>query len=262
MLDKSRLSTGMQKLDQQAEIAKFDALSKEWRDPNGKFKHILAFNNTRLMAIENAIAIHFQRDLNQDIPFKGLNILDIGCGVGLLCEPIASQGAYVTGIDASAHNIKLAKHHAQSWSIKVDYKHCLANDLIDNKQEYDVILNTEVIEHVDDQALLVDTCCQLLKPGGLLVMATLNRTLKSYLFAIIGAEYVMRYLPKGTHNWHYFVRPHEINSMIKSHGLKMITVEGMSFNPFNGRWKITNKTDVNYLLYAKKNINNNQFNKV
>ena len=252
MLDKSQLSADIAKSNQDVEIAKFDALAQEWRDPKGKFRHVLAFNSTRLMAIENAIAVHFQRDLNQDIPFKGLKILDIGCGVGLLCEPLASQGADVIGIDASGHNITLAQRHAQQWSIKVDYKHCLAQDLVGSEQLYDVVLNTEVIEHVDDQQQLVDTCCQLLKPSGLLVMATLNRTLKSYIIGIIGAEYVMRYLPKGTHDWNYFVKPQEITSMITLHGLKTISVEGMTFNPLTGRWKITNNPDVNYLLYAHK----------
>ena len=252
MLDKSQLSNRPKMLDQQAEIAKFDDLAREWRDPKGKFKHVLAFNQTRLTAIEDAIAGHYQRDLTQDVCFEGLSILDIGCGVGLLCEPLASQGADVTGIDASAHNVLLAQRHAKSWSIKVEYQHCLADDLLNKPLQYDVILNTEVIEHVDDQRQLIDVCCQLLKPGGLLVMATLNRTIKSYLIAIIGAEYVMGYLPKGTHDWRHFVKPQEIDNMISRHGLTTIKVEGMRFNPFFNQWKTCRQPDVNYLLYAQK----------
>ncbi|QYJ82460.1 bifunctional 2-polyprenyl-6-hydroxyphenol methylase/3-demethylubiquinol 3-O-methyltransferase UbiG [Shewanella aegiceratis] len=254
MLDKSRLSRFKTQIDSQTEIAKFDALAKEWRDPHGKFKHVLGFNQTRLTAIEDQIASHFGRDLTQDIPFDGLSLLDIGCGVGLLCEPLASQGARVTGIDASEHNITLARRHANSWSLPIDYRHCLAGDLPRDQPQYDVILNTEVIEHVEDQAALVATCCDLLKPGGLLVMATLNRTLRSYLIGIIGAEYIMRYLPIGTHDWHHFVPPQELDEMLTPHGLSTKGVEGMAFNPFTRRWKITSNSAVNYLLYASKPI--------
>jgi len=266
MLDKSRLSPSLNNdrksaLDTEKEIAKFNELANEWRDPKGKFKHILAFNQTRLIAIEDAIAYHFDRDLNQDVPFSDLSLLDIGCGAGLLCEPLAWQGAKVSGIDASSHNIALARQHAHNNSVTVDYRHCLAESLLtDEKQaktsaaeQYDVVLNTEVIEHVADQEALINVCCQLLKPGGLLIMATLNRTLKSYLFAIIGAEYLMRYLPKGTHDWRFFVTPKEIDTMITPHGLRTVKAEGMSFNPLTKKWKVTNSTDVNYLLYAIKN---------
>ncbi|WP_366873827.1 bifunctional 2-polyprenyl-6-hydroxyphenol methylase/3-demethylubiquinol 3-O-methyltransferase UbiG [uncultured Shewanella sp.] len=224
MLDKSRLSPSINKerksaLDREREIAKFDALAREWRDPNGKFKHVLAFNQTRLIAIEEAIAYHFGRDLNQDVPFTDLSLLDIGCGAGLLCEPLAWQGTKVTGIDASSHNIVLAQQHADSNSVTVDYRHCLAESLLtqvkeDKLNQYDIVLNTEVIEHVEDQQALIHTCCQLLKPGGLMIMATLNRTLKSYLVGILGAEYLMRYLPIGTHDWRFFVKPQEIDAMI------------------------------------------------
>jgi 2-polyprenyl-6-hydroxyphenyl methylase/3-demethylubiquinone-9 3-methyltransferase len=265
MLDKSRLSPSLNNerksaLDTEKEIAKFNELANEWRDPKGKFKHVLAFNQTRLIAIEDAIAYHFERDLNQDVPFSNLSLLDIGCGVGLLCEPLAWQGARVSGIDASSHNIALARQHAHSNSVTVDYRHCLAEsllttgekELISVTNQYDVVLNTEVIEHVDDQEALINTCCQLLKPGGLLIMATLNRTIKSYLIAIIGAEYLMRYLPIGTHDWRFFVTPKEIDAMITPHGLRTVKAEGMSFNPLTKKWKVTNSTDVNYLLYAIK----------
>ncbi len=255
VLDRSKLtsrhSTG---LDTTEEIAKFDRLAKEWRDPKGKFKQILAFNQTRLIAIKKMIAQHLGRDLNQPAPLTGLSLVDIGCGAGLLCEPLAKLGADVTGIDASEHNILVASQHAQTNSISVNYLHCLASDLEDKTEIYlyDIVLNTEVIEHVADQQGLIETCCRLLKPGGLLVMATLNRTITSYIVGIIGAEYVMRYLPIGTHEWRYFVKPQEISAMISKQGLETINVAGMTFNPFTKHWSINQNTKVNYLLFAAK----------
>ena len=267
MLDKSQLApqTVQKGLKTSEEIAKFDALANEWRDPQGKFKHVLAFNLTRLTAIEAMIAEHFKRDLTLDSPLNNIDLLDIGCGVGLLCEPLASLGAQVTGIDASSYNIELATQHAEQSTVSLHYQHCLAEDLISQNpsritdqyqqvyiKQYDVVLNTEVIEHVEDQEALMNTCCKLVKPGGLLIMATLNRTVKSYLIGIIGAEYLMRYLPIGTHDWHYFVTPNEIETMVIANGLQPLKSQGMSFNPFTKQWKITSNTDVNYLSYAYK----------
>ncbi|WP_076416523.1 bifunctional 2-polyprenyl-6-hydroxyphenol methylase/3-demethylubiquinol 3-O-methyltransferase UbiG [Shewanella sp. UCD-KL12] len=255
MLDRDQLTYSGNTVNKTAkEIAKFDQLAEDWRDPNGKFKHIFKFNQARLSAIEQTISTHFRRDLSSKTALKGLNLLDIGCGAGLLCEPFAQQGADVTGIDGSDQNIRIAKRHAKNKDISINYIHCLADALTNNPnvKQYDIVLNTEVIEHVSDQKALMDTCCQLLKPGGLLVFATLNRTIKSYLVAILGAEYVMRYLPVGTHEWRYFVKPKEISDHIEKHGLHIIKKEGMSFNPLNKQWKITNNTEVNYLLYAYK----------
>ncbi|MPY26346.1 bifunctional 2-polyprenyl-6-hydroxyphenol methylase/3-demethylubiquinol 3-O-methyltransferase UbiG [Shewanella sp. YLB-07] len=255
MLDRSKLtcshSTG---LDTAKEIAKFDRLAEEWRDPKGKFKQVLAFNQTRLIAIEKMIAQHLARDLNNPDPLAGLSLLDIGCGAGLLCEPLAELGADVTGIDASENNILVASQHAKKNYISVNYIHCLASDLEDKAEtnRYDIVLNTEVIEHVADQQGLIDTCCKLLKPGGLLVMATLNRTITSYIVGIIGAEYVMRYLPIGTHEWRYFVKPQEISAMLSKQGLETINVTGMTFNPFTKHWSVNQNTRVNYLLFAAK----------
>ncbi|MCL1124646.1 bifunctional 2-polyprenyl-6-hydroxyphenol methylase/3-demethylubiquinol 3-O-methyltransferase UbiG [Shewanella surugensis] len=259
MLDKSRLSA---KIDTQNEIEKFNKLAKEWRDPKGKFKHVKTFNQTRFKNIRSAINKHFDRDLNQDHPFRAIDLLDIGCGAGLLSEPLADLGANVTGIDASAMNISIAKEHAQSKKIKVNYQHCLAEELLTNNiagvdkklilKGYDVILNTEVIEHVNDKSKLIHTCCQLLRPNGLLIMATLNRTIKSYLIAIIGAEYIMRYLPIGTHQWKHFVKPSEIITQLHTHQVNVLYSQGMSLNPFTHRWYTHKNTDVNYLLYATK----------
>ncbi|WP_028773414.1 bifunctional 2-polyprenyl-6-hydroxyphenol methylase/3-demethylubiquinol 3-O-methyltransferase UbiG [Shewanella waksmanii] len=258
MLDKSRLSSlsklkAEQSLDQLVEIAKFDALAKEWRDPKGRFKHVLAFNQTRLLAIKTAIAHHFSRSFDNANPLADLKLLDIGCGAGLLTEPLASYGADVLGIDASEHNVSVASQHAKNSDIKVTYQHCLAAEIEHSQTaNFDIILNTEVIEHVTDQQALVNTCARLLKPGGLLVMATLNRTWQSYVIGILGAEYVMRYLPVGTHNWHYFVKPHELEMMLAHHQIDCISCQGMQFNPFNQRWRISQNTQVNYLLFATK----------
>ncbi|AQS35227.1 3-demethylubiquinone-9 3-methyltransferase [Shewanella psychrophila] len=253
MLDRSKLTSGHStSLNTAEEIAKFDRLAKEWRDPKGKFKQVLAFNQTRLIAIEKMIAQHLALDLNNPAPLAGLSLLDIGCGAGLLCEPLAELGADVTGIDASEHNILVANQHAKTNHISVNYIHCLASDLEDKSNRYDIVLNTEVIEHIADQQGLVDTCCRLLKPGGLLVMATLNRTVTSYIVGIIGAEYVMRYLPIGTHEWRFFVKPQEISAMLSKQGLETINVKGMTFNPFTKHWSVNRNTKVNYLLFATK----------
>ncbi|WP_299493971.1 bifunctional 2-polyprenyl-6-hydroxyphenol methylase/3-demethylubiquinol 3-O-methyltransferase UbiG [uncultured Shewanella sp.] len=258
MIDKSQLSSP---ITSHKEIQKFDQLAKEWRDPNGAFKHVHTFNQARLNNIRSAIANHFDRDLTHDHPFEKINILDIGCGAGLLAEPLAAQGAHVTGIDASAINIEIAKQHAAAKNIEINYSHCLAENLIKegrNKASvdgYDVILNTEVIEHVTEKNKLIDTCCQLLNPEGLLIMATLNRTLKSYLVAILGAEYIMRYLPIGTHQWQHFVKPSEIIIQLHLNQVTLLYTEGMSLNPFTQKWRTHSNTKVNYLLYATKTQN-------
>ncbi|WP_298771037.1 bifunctional 2-polyprenyl-6-hydroxyphenol methylase/3-demethylubiquinol 3-O-methyltransferase UbiG [uncultured Shewanella sp.] len=255
MLDKNRLSPS---ITSQTEIQKFNELANEWRDPNGKFKHVHSFNQTRLTNIRSAISSHFDRDPNQDHSLKGINILDIGCGAGLLAEPLASSGATVTGIDASAMNIAIAKQHSETNKISINYLHCLAEELLNQEKnslvqkKYDVILNTEVIEHVTNKNKLIDTCCQLLNSEGLLIMATLNRTLKSYFIAILGAEYIMRYLPIGTHNWKHFVKPEEIIERLKTHQLTPLYTQGMSLNPFTQQWYTHQNTKVNYLLYATK----------
>lgn len=255
MIDKSKLSPAITSQD---EIQKFNQLAKEWRDPNGKFKHVHKFNQARLANIRSSISTHFDRDLNQDPPFKRINILDIGCGAGLLAEPLAALGATVTGIDASAMNIAIAKQHAETKNISVNYLHCLAEELINSDRSdliesgYDVILNTEVIEHVNDKNRLIDTCCQLLRPGGLLIMATLNRTITSYFIAILGAEYIMRYLPIGTHQWKHFVKPDEIIQQLQIHQLTPLYTQGMSLNPLTKQWYTHKNTKVNYLLYATK----------
>lgn len=255
MLDKTQLTSSKNAdLNTKEQIAKFDRLANEWRDPNGKFKHVLAFNQIRLRTIEAKICQHFNRDPHAIGPLNDLSLLDIGCGAGLLCEPLAQQGAITTAIDGSQYNISIASQHAKSIDVHIEYIHCLASELASkgvNKQ-YDIVLNTEVIEHVTDQQALIDTCCQLLKPSGLLVMATLNRSIKSYIVGILGAEYVMRFLPIGTHEWRYFVKPTEMTDMLFKQGLTTDSVTGMAFNPLSKHWRETSDTGVNYILFATK----------
>jgi len=235
---------------QQQELTKFDALAREWWDPNGKFKHVLAFNGARLHVLRAEIMTHFSM-AEGDKPLSGLRILDIGCGGGLLSEPLAALGAEVLGIDGSEMSIEVAKAHANQAGVSISYEHCLAEELLARKFEpFDVVLNTEVIEHVDDQQALIDTCCALCKPNGLLLLATLNRTFKSWLFGIVGAEYVLRLLPRGTHDWRYFVTPEDFKHMLALNRFTIRSTHGLSFNPFTKVWRSSGDIGVNYLLSA------------
>lgn len=234
------------------EIERFTALAEEWWNPNGKFRVIHKFNPVRRDYIINGIARHFGRDLNDTAPLVGLKILDVGCGAGLLCEPLTESGASVVGIDATARNVEVARWHAAKMNLAVDYRLCLAEHVLETNERFDIVLNTEVIEHVADQEQLMNDCCDLVKPGGIMIVATLNRTVRSFLFAILGAEYVLRWLPRGTHNWRRFVRPEEIRAMIERHRLETIDVTGVCFNPFSDRWHLSKDTNVNYMLLAAK----------
>ncbi|GLP96993.1 bifunctional 2-polyprenyl-6-hydroxyphenol methylase/3-demethylubiquinol 3-O-methyltransferase UbiG [Paraferrimonas sedimenticola] len=242
MLDRSQLQHLPQgQFVRAQEIARFDALAKEWWDDNGKFGHVLAFNRCRAEIITEQLTAKLGL-------LEGKTLLDIGCGGGLLCEAFARQGAIVTGIDASEMSIKVAQAHARQSGLDIDYRHCLAEHLNSNF-EFDIVLNTEVIEHVDDQAGLAQLCADLVADNGVLVMATLNRTVLSYLVAIIGAEYVMGLLPKGTHDWRYFVKPQEIRDYLKDKPMREYHACGMQFNPLSKRWRGTNSTAVNYLQF-------------
>lgn len=245
MLDKSQL----QVLDkQQRELHKFDQTAQQWWDPKGQFKRVMAFNQARWQIIEAQIQQHFQPQSDKPA-YKALTALDIGCGGGLLCEPLAQLGLNVTGIDGSEMSIEVAKAHARQSGLDIQYHHCLAQQLGADKR-YDIVLNTEVIEHVEDQLALVQQCCQLLKPGGLLVMATLNRSVKSYIVAILGAEYVLRMLPKGTHEWRYFVKPDELQQWLEGCGAQSLMTVGLAYNPLTRQWRQTQDLGVNYLLFA------------
>ena len=234
------------------EVARFTALAEEWWNPVGKFRPIHKFNPVRRDYIVQRIARHFDRDTTHGAAFAGLRILDVGCGAGLLCEPLAELGAVVVGIDATARNIEIARWHAAKSGLSVDYRHCLAEHVIESGERFDVVLNTEVVEHVADPEQFMKECCDLVEPGGIMIVATLNRTLRSFLLAIVGAEYVLRWLPKGTHDWRRFLRPEEIAAMASRHGLETTEVAGVSFNPLTDRWRVSGDPGVNYMLLAAK----------
>lgn len=247
MLDKSQLSPRLHASTLSAqEIDKFDRLAENWWDPNGKFKTALAFNACRVRLILQQVARHYGRDLASGKGLEGLSMLDVGCGAGLICEPFAKQGARVTGIDASAVSIEVARRHALSQGLNIDYRHCLAESLSEQQGCFDVVVNAEVVEHVPDQATLIRQCASLVKPGGLLFLATLNRTLKSFAVAIVGAEYVMNYLPRGTHDWRLFVKPDELASWVGP-SFNLMMQSGVRLNPLTKRWSPCASLQVNYL---------------
>lgn len=236
-----------------AEVAKFEAMAAEWWDPNGKFKPLHMLNPCRLDYITQQIAAEFDRDLTRPAPFAGLRLLDIGCGGGLLSEPMARLGADVVGADAAARNIPVAQIHARQSGLSIDYRHTTAEDLVAAGERFDVVLNMEVVEHVADPQSFLTTCQQLLKPGGLMVCSTLNRNPKSYLMAIIGAEYVMRWLPKGTHDWSMFITPDELYDMLRKAGLKPVDRKGFVFNKLFWSWSISDRDlSVNYVTASLK----------
>lgn len=233
------------------EIAKFDKLAKEWWDPKGKFAPLHKFNPVRQEYLINEISNQFNLNLNQEKPFNNLDILDVGCGGGLLCEPLSRLGANVTGIDAAATNIEVAKIHMRENDLNIKYINTKPEEIKD--QKFDVILCMEIIEHVEDVNFFIESCVNLLKPKGIIFFATLNKTLKSFALAIVGAEYVLRWLPIGTHDWKKFISPNDIINKISKHFLTHIETKGVTFNPFKNKWNLSNDTDVNYMCYFKKN---------
>lgn len=231
-----------------SEVAKFEAMATEWWDPNGKFKPLHLMNPCRLDYITRQIAGEFDRDLKSDNPFKGLRILDIGCGGGLLSEPMARLGATVVGADAAEGNLPIARIHAEQSGLDIDYRHCAAEDLAEKGEKFDVVLNMEVVEHVADPLIYLTACCALLKSGGLHLCSTINRNPKSFAVAIIGAEFVMRWLPKGTHEWKKFITPDELYDLLKQAGLNPVDRKGFVFNPVSWQWKISDRDlSVNYV---------------
>ncbi|WP_438959740.1 bifunctional 2-polyprenyl-6-hydroxyphenol methylase/3-demethylubiquinol 3-O-methyltransferase UbiG [Nereida sp.] len=236
-----------------AEIAKFEAMAAEWWDVNGKFKPLHMLNPCRLDYITRQIAAEFGRDLSQDAPFKGLRILDIGCGGGLLCEPMARLGATIVGADAAERNIPVAKVHAEQSELDIDYRFTTAEAMAEAGEQFDVVLNMEVVEHVAGPLAYLTACQQLLKPGGLQICSTLNRNPKSYLMAIIGAEHIMRWLPKGTHEWSKFITPDELFELLTTSGMTPVDRKGFVFNPISWSWSISEKDlSVNYVTASTK----------
>lgn len=236
-----------------AEIEKFRAMASEWWSPTGKFAPLHKFNPVRLDYIRQCAIDHFDLDPSVRRPLEGLRLLDAGCGGGLVSEPMARLGAKVTGIDAGDANIKAASVHADANAVSVDYRIGAVEGLISAGEDpYDIVLALEVVEHVNDPAVFLADCARLVRPGGLLIMATLNRTAKAYALAILGAEHVLRWLPVGTHDWSRFVTPEEAASAITAAGLTPEPAQGVSFNPLTGKWSLTSDTAVNYMLVAKR----------
>ncbi len=236
-----------------AEVAKFEAMAAEWWDPKGKFKPLHMLNPCRLDYITQQIAAEHDRDLSSSHPFKGITILDIGCGGGLLSEPMARLGATVVGADAAERNIPVAKVHAEQSGLDIDYRHTTAEAIAESGEQFDVVINMEVVEHVADPQEFLTVCQQLVKPGGLMICSTLNRTAKSFGAAIIGAEWIMRWLPKGTHEWHKFITPDELFSMLEKGGLTPVDRKGFVFNPLGWCWSISESDlSVNYVTASTK----------
>ena len=232
------------------EIEKFSQMAAEWWDPEGKFKPLHKFNPIRIKYIKDNIVYSYKLK-SKDKPLEKINILDIGCGGGLLSEPMARLGANVTGIDASDKNIKIAKLHAKKNKLNINY-FCSSPEKLKTKKKYDVILNMEIIEHVEDINFFIKSCSKLLKKNGLMFVATLNKTLKSYVFAIIGAEYVLRWLPIGTHDWEKFVKPADLKNILSKNNLKIEKIDGMNFNILKDEWSISKDTSINYIAKSLK----------
>jgi len=231
-----------------AEVAKFEAMAAEWWDPNGKFRPLHMLNPCRLDYITAQIAAEFGRDLSDNRPFTGLRLLDIGCGGGLLSEPMARLGADVVGADAAARNIPVAEVHAAQSGLEIDYRHTSAEDLAAAGERFDVVLNMEVVEHVADPLAYLTACRDLLRPGGLHICSTINRNPKSFAMAIVGAEYVMRWLPRGTHEWSKFITPDELFDLLGRAGLDPVDRKGFVFNPVTWQWRLSDRDlSVNYV---------------
>ena len=245
----------MKNLDEvdEEEIFKFEAMAEEWWDPEGKFKPLHMLHPCRLGYVVSQIKAQFHCETEKPRPFEGLRILDIGCGGGLLSEPMARLGASVVGVDPVGKNIKVAQLHAKQVGLNIDYRVTTAEELAQNRETFDVILNMEVIEHVPNPKKYIKTCSELLSSGGLMTCSTINRNSKSYLWAIIGAEYVMRWLPKHTHEWNKFITPEELSVIINDSELKVVDIKGFVFNFFRWDWKLSSKDfSVNYVTTSVK----------
>jgi len=233
------------------EIDKFSKMANEWWDPEGKFKPLHKFNPIRIKYIKENIINNFKLK-NKSKPLSGIKILDIGCGGGLLSEPMSRMGANVTGIDASDKNIKIAKLHSKKNKLKINYL-CSSPEKLKIEKKFDVILNMEIVEHVEDIDFFLKSCSKLLKKNGLMFVATINKTLKSYVFAIVGAEYVLRWLPIGTHEWEKFVKPEDLKKILMKYDLSLNKLEGMNFNIIKDEWSISRDLSVNYIAKFIKN---------
>lgn len=235
-----------------SEVEHFSRIAAEWWNPQGKFRPLHKFNPTRLAYIKEKVCEKFGRNPRAPRPFEGLRFLDIGCGGGLLCEPIARLGATVIGADASETNIEVARIHAAQSGVEVDYRATTAEALAEAGEKFDVVLNMEVVEHVSDVDLFMSATAEMVNPGGIMFVATINRTLKAYGLAIIGAEYVLRWLPRGTHQYDKLVRPQELETAFAKSGLRVIDRLGVTYNPLTDSWNRSRDMDVNYMMLAER----------
>lgn len=237
----------------QGEIDKFSAMADDWWDPDGKFKPLHQLNETRLKFIRQRSCRHFGRDDDRLDPFDGLSVLDVGCGGGLISEPMARLGGAVTGLDAAPANIEVARLHAAASGLTIDYRCATAEEEAEAGRQYDLVLALEIIEHVADVGTFLSSLGRVVRPGGALFLSTLNRTAKAYLLAIVGAEYLLRWLPRGTHDWQRFVKPSELTRPLRQNGLKVGAMSGLVYNPLADRWHLDERDlDVNYILFAAK----------
>ena len=247
------ISAGSPSTVDPAEVAKFSKLSQEWWDPKGKMAPLHRINPLRLAYIRDAACRKFDRNVKSLSCLSGLRILDIGCGAGLLCEPFARLGAQVIGVDPSPSNIAAARLHADRGHLSIDYR-CTTVEEMDVRERFDVVLAMEVVEHVSDVGLFVKRCASMLKPGGLMVVSTLNRNWKSFALAIVGAEYVLRWLPRGTHQWDKFVTPDELAKYLLDNRLTITEQSGVVYNPFGDRWSLSTDMGVNYMVVAEEMV--------
>lgn len=232
-----------------AEVNSFNALANEWWDENGPMKPLHKLNPTRIQHLKQQICAKFNRDPHAALPLKGLKILDVGCGGGIVCEPLARLGADVTGADAAPDNIKIAKTHADARNLKITYKNELAEDLAKSKSKYDVVLALEIVEHVDNLPFFLESCASLTKKDGVLIISTLNRNPKSFLLGIVAAEYILHWVPKGTHDWRKFLKPSEVARHMDAHDLSPIDVTGLIYSPISKSFSLSKKDlDVNYFM--------------
>ena len=233
-----------------AEVEYYDRLAEQWWDRQGKFWPLHRLNELRVQYLEQALCRHFGRWSEDDRPLAGLNVIDIGCGGGILSESMARLGANVHGIDVTENGIHVALQHSRQAGLAIRYEHATVEEIVERGQKYDVVLNMEVVVHVADLPLFMSACSQLVKPGGMMFIATINRTLLSWLFAIVGAEYVLGWLPRGTHSWRKFVRPDELGQLLSGSGLQIKDTSGVKINPFNRRFSLSKRLAVNYMLSA------------
>jgi len=236
------------------EVARFSRLAAEWWDPHGKFRPLHQIGPPRLAFVRDRAALHFARDAKAFRPLSGLSALDVGCGGGLVAEPLARMGAEVTAIDPSERNIAIAKGHAEGQELAIDYRAKRVEDLAAEGRTFDIVACLEVIEHVPDPEKFVKECAALVKPGGLAVFSTLNRTLKAWALAIVGAEYVLGWLPRGTHQWERFIKPDDLSRYAEAAGLEGAHFSGIVYNPLQDSWSLSDDTDVNYLMAATKPV--------